>query len=145
MLSLQMTGQKDTRQGEWEQFPWVRAKLALTHGNCSHSPPKHRWTGRFRKTVRVVRASWRNSCYSSTDYFFLISYELFQKRLWVKSTISIPLLLEGGVPKGRGGRWGKKTLFLWFIGVYCFTYHLPLRVEGVSEVIREHELHKLRK
>ena len=32
----------------------------------------------------------------------------------------------GGVPVGGGGRWENNSLFIWFIGISCFTYHPAL-------------------
>ena len=44
----------------------------------------------------------------------------------LSNTISILLLLGGGVPEGGGGRGENNSLFIWFIGISCFTYHPAL-------------------
>ena len=44
----------------------------------------------------------------------------------MSNTISILLLPGGGVPEGGGGRLENNSLFIWFIGISCFTYHPAL-------------------
>ena len=47
--------------------------------------------------------------------------------------LNSPPPVGGEVPKGRSGRWEKNSLVLWLIGIYYFTYHLPLRVLTPSD------------